>query len=99
MSRCVRRAFLLAEGPANRKEWIENRIEELVPETSEYTSITTRVEHVEAQGQTDTGSSGWKSSRDRLFGRFLAASGEKLQQVAAHLGLRRVANLAGCPAR
>ena len=28
-SRCVRRAFLLAEGPTNRKEWIENRIKEL----------------------------------------------------------------------
>ena len=28
-SRCVRRAFLLAEGPSNRKEWIENRIKEL----------------------------------------------------------------------
>ena len=52
-SRCVRLAFLTAEGPTNRKEWIENRVEELVPETSEYTSITTRVEHVEAQGQTD----------------------------------------------
>jgi hypothetical protein len=28
-SRCVRRAFLLAEGSTNRKEWIENRIKEL----------------------------------------------------------------------
>jgi REP element-mobilizing transposase RayT len=28
-SRCVRRAFLLAEGPTNRKKWIENRIKEL----------------------------------------------------------------------
>ncbi len=28
-SRCVRSAFLLAEGPTNRKEWIENRIKEL----------------------------------------------------------------------
>ena len=26
---CVRRAFLLAEGPDNRKEWIERRLEEL----------------------------------------------------------------------
>jgi hypothetical protein len=154
-----------------------------VPETSEYTSITARVEHVEAQGQTDrleaagqgsvagslaasgleeslwlcpiedrrqldssrkgmfdglslgnyllvvdytarlfrTGKAGisaelagiferlgsradnWqlrmeKLKKGRMFGRFLAASGEKLQQVAAHLGVRRVANLAGCPA-
>ena len=29
VSRCVRRAFLLSEGKANRKEWIENRIKEL----------------------------------------------------------------------
>ena len=29
----------------------------------------------------------------------IPAGGEKLQQVAAHLGVRRVANLAGCPAR
>ena len=29
ITRCVRRAFLLAEGPENRKEWIENRLQEL----------------------------------------------------------------------
>ena len=29
MTRCVRRAFLLDEGKSNRKEWLENRIEEL----------------------------------------------------------------------
>ena len=29
MSRCVRRAFLLGEGDQNRKEWLENRLEEL----------------------------------------------------------------------
>jgi hypothetical protein len=29
VTRCVRRAFLLGEGPCNRKEWIENRLEEL----------------------------------------------------------------------
>jgi hypothetical protein len=28
ISRCVRRAFLLAEGPHDRKGWIENRLEE-----------------------------------------------------------------------
>jgi hypothetical protein len=28
-TRCVRRAFLLEEGKSNRKEWLENRIEEL----------------------------------------------------------------------
>ena len=29
VSRCVRRAFLLGEGDHNRKEWLENRLEEL----------------------------------------------------------------------
>jgi REP element-mobilizing transposase RayT len=29
ITRCVRRAFLLGEGPINRKEWIENRLREL----------------------------------------------------------------------
>ena len=34
----------------------------------------------------------------RLFGRFLAASRERLREAAARLGVRRVGNLAGCPA-
>ena len=29
VTRCVRRAFLLGEGEFDRKEWIENRTEEL----------------------------------------------------------------------
>ena len=29
VTRCVRRAFLLSEGPINRREWIELRLEEL----------------------------------------------------------------------
>jgi REP element-mobilizing transposase RayT len=29
ITRCVRRAFLLGEGPSNRKEWIDRRLEEL----------------------------------------------------------------------
>ncbi len=29
VTRCVRRAFLLGEGDQNRREWIENRLEEL----------------------------------------------------------------------
>jgi hypothetical protein len=34
----------------------------------------------------------------RLFGRFFAASREKLREAAARLNARRVGNLAGCPA-
>jgi hypothetical protein len=29
VTRCVRKAFLLGEGDHNRKEWLENRLEEL----------------------------------------------------------------------
>jgi hypothetical protein len=29
ITRCVRRAFLLAEGPLDRREWIEFRLKEL----------------------------------------------------------------------
>ena len=29
ITRCVRRAFLLGEGDDNRKEWLDNRLQEL----------------------------------------------------------------------
>ena len=29
VTRCVRRAFLLGEGDHNRKQWLQNRLEEL----------------------------------------------------------------------
>jgi hypothetical protein len=35
----------------------------------------------------------------RLFGRFFAASRQKLPEAAGRLNVRKVANLAGCPAR
>jgi hypothetical protein len=35
----------------------------------------------------------------RLFGRFFAASRERLREIAERLDVRRVANLAGCAAR
>ncbi|MHC5537774.1 hypothetical protein ACYOEI_06045 [Singulisphaera rosea] len=35
--------------------------------------------------------------KDRLLGRFLASSRSRLGEVAARLGLGRVANLNGCP--
>jgi hypothetical protein len=45
----------------------------------------------------------WRARLDklrtrRLFGRFFAASREKLREAAARLNVRRVGNLAGCPA-
>jgi len=39
-----------------------------------------------------------KLSHGRLLGRFFAASRERLREVAARLGLRRVPNLGGCSA-
>jgi hypothetical protein len=36
--------------------------------------------------------------KGRLLGRFFAASRQRLREVAERLGLRRTANLAGCPA-
>ena len=36
--------------------------------------------------------------RGRLLGRFFAATRQRLREVAQRLGLRRVANLGGCPA-
>jgi hypothetical protein len=46
----------------------------------------------------------WRARMDRLrsgrlFGRFFAASRERLREVAARLDVRRVANMAGCPTR
>jgi len=39
-----------------------------------------------------------KLTKGRLVGRFFAASRQRLREVAEHLGLRRVPNVAGCPA-
>ncbi len=39
-----------------------------------------------------------KLSKGRLLGRFLAASRQRLREVAERLGLRRAVNLGGCPA-
>jgi len=39
-----------------------------------------------------------KLSKGRVFGRFFAASRQRLREVADRLGLRRVPNLGGCPA-
>ena len=39
-----------------------------------------------------------KLGTGRWFGRFFAASGEKLREMASRLKVRRVINLAGCAA-
>jgi hypothetical protein len=40
-----------------------------------------------------------KLRRGRLFGRFFAASRERLREVARGLGVHHLDNLGGCPAR
>jgi hypothetical protein len=40
-----------------------------------------------------------KLSKGRLLGRFVAASHERLRQVARILGVHQLTNLGGCPAR
>jgi hypothetical protein len=40
-----------------------------------------------------------KLRKGRLFGRFFAATRERLREVATRLGGQRVANLGGCPTR
>jgi hypothetical protein len=42
---------------------------------------------------------GKRLRKGRLLGRFFAVSRQRLREVAAHLGIHHVANLAGCPAR
>ena len=46
---------------------------------------------------------GWQGRMEKLktgrfFGRFFAASRDKLDEIAQRLKMRRVANLVGCPA-
>jgi hypothetical protein len=47
---------------------------------------------------------GWRArleklTKGRLFGRFFAATRDRLREVASRMGVRRVVNLAGCSAR
>jgi REP element-mobilizing transposase RayT len=39
-----------------------------------------------------------KLTKGRLWGRFFAATRQRLRDAAAHMGLRRLANFGGCPA-
>jgi len=70
-----------------------------VPETSKHTSIKERFDHVfERMGTTaDTWQARLEKLREgRLLGRFLAASRQRLREVAERLGLRRAVNLGSC---
>ncbi len=107
VTRCVRRAFLLGEGTSDREVWIENRIEEL--RLVDYTARLLREGKAAISSELagiferlGCRAENWqlrmeKLRKGRLFGRFFAASRDRLQKAAEHLGMRRVANLAGCP--
>jgi hypothetical protein len=145
VTRCVRRAFLLGDGTSDRKEWIENRIEELAEifalGVGGFSVIGRRKLDSPREGMFEGLSLGsylllvdytgrffrsgkaaisatvagifdrlgsraenWQTQMEklrkgRLFGRFFAASRDKLQEVAEHLDLPYVRNLAGCPTR
>jgi hypothetical protein len=62
ITRRVRRAFLLAEGPPARKVWINHRLKELA-ESSRFQSVASRYSIIFSK----------KLSDGRLFGRFLSA--------------------------
>jgi len=173
VTRCVRRAFLLGEGPNERKVWIDNRLRELADIFSiavggfsvmdNHLHVLARLDPEVAAGWSDeevvrrwgrlfpprdksrlplpvsndwgnylllvdytgrlfregkaaisrevaaiferigTTAETWqarleKLSKGRLFGRFFAASRQRLREVAERLGLHRVPNLGGCPA-
>ena len=108
MSRCVRGALLLCEGPSDRKEWIENRIEEL----AQIFALSVGGFSVKARISADLpgildriGSSAkrWQLRMEKLrdgrsFGRFFAASRDKLREIAQRLNVRRLVKLVGCAA-
>jgi len=50
VTRCVRRALLLGEGPSNRKEWIERRLQELAEIFAVAVGGKTRLGHAPALG-------------------------------------------------
>jgi hypothetical protein len=110
VTRCVRRAFLLGEGQNSRKEWIENRFEELYAQLVDYTarlfrqgkaSISAELagifERLECTAQN------WQNRMEklrdgRLLGRVFATTRAKLLEVAERFGVPRPTNVAGCPA-
>jgi hypothetical protein len=112
VTRCVRRAFLLGEGEHNRREWLENRFEELAGnKLVDYTGRLFREGKVSISAdlagifqRLGYRAQSWqiqieKLRGDRLLGRFFAASRAKLREIRERLGVRRLVNLKGCPIR
>jgi hypothetical protein len=112
VTRCVRRAFLLGEGDHNRKQWLQNRHEELAGiKLADYTGRLFRegkasisVELAEIFKRLGRNAQSWqlqieKLRGDRLLGRFFAASRAKLREIGERLGVHHLVNLRGCPIR
>ena len=109
MTKCVRGADLLAKRPDDREAWIEQLGSYLL--LVDYTGRLFREGKAtisrELAGIFDrmgsSAESWWarleKLRQGRLLGRYLASSRERSRQVAIRLGVRRLANLGGCPAR
>ena len=102
-TRCVRRAFLLGDGLLNRKQWVEDRIEELAGAFAvgvggfsvmdNHLHLLLRLDPDVAAGWSDD-----KLKNGRSFGRFFAASRDKLRELAKRYNVRHVVNLVGCAA-
>ena len=112
VTRCVRRAFLLGEGDHNRKEWLENRLEELAGiKLVDYTGRLFREGKASISAdlagvfeRLGCSAQSWqiqieKLRGDRLLGRFFAACRATLREIGERLGVRRLVNLRGCPIR
>jgi hypothetical protein len=89
VTRCVRRAFLLGEGPEARlyregKATLSRQVAEILDR------LGSGVDRWQARLEA--------LRRGLLLDRFFATSRERLRALADRLGLRRVPNLGGCPA-
>jgi hypothetical protein len=95
ITRCVRRAFLLSEGPFNRKGWIENRLKELakifaisvggVSVLDNHLHVLVRLDPEVADGWSD-------EDVVRRWGRLFPPRDRLRQPVASHQGMGRVAS-------
>ena len=89
ITRCVRRAFLLGEGLLDRKQWLEDRLDSVDYTGRLFREGKARIS-AELAGILDRiGSSaeGWQVRMEKLkngrsFGRFFAASRDKLRDLA-----------------
>ena len=102
----------MGEGDRNRKQWPENRLEELAGiEMVDYTGRLFREGKASISAELagvfvrlGCSAPSWqlqieKLCGDRLLGRFFAASRAKLREIAERLGVRRLVNQRGCPIR